>query len=86
MPESDEGVVSLQVPGLRVVCMVSNKAKTRHCDECFHHRATLWNTLHCTKGHTPRWYAPKGTLDQGYGWKRRCLDFEAMTAQTGKRG
>jgi hypothetical protein len=36
----------------------------------------------CEKGHKPRFYMPKGTYphyDSGWGWKRKCSDFEAGT-------
>ena len=48
---------------------------TKNCEECAHHRAVLGNELACALDHKPRWYSPKGTLDQNYGWKRKCDDF-----------
>lgn len=50
----------------------------RHCDECQH-----WHGLvgipgeRCDKGHVPRFYQPRGPMDQDWGWKRRCEDFTA---------
>ena len=51
---------------------------TRHCDECKHHRSVVGNELACALDHKPRWFSPKGVLDQNYGWKRRCEDFYAL--------
>ena len=53
--------------------------KTRYCDECKHFdislKAELKNRV-CKIGHKPRFYQPISTLDTGYGWKRKCTDFE----------
>lgn len=59
--------------------------KARHCDECKHGRpygakkrwaiGIITAGMGCEKGHVPRFYLPKHTLDTGYGWKRRCDDF-----------
>ena len=46
------------------------------CWECDHHRDT-GETLVCSKGHKPRFYAPRGNFDFEYGWKRRCKDFKS---------
>jgi len=50
--------------------------KTQHCDECKHFNdEDVPGARVCEKNHKPRWYSPKGTLDQNYGWKRKCDDF-----------
>ncbi len=51
---------------------------TKNCEECSNHRAVLGNELACALDHKPRWFSPKGTLDQNYGWKRKCDDFRPM--------
>ena len=52
--------------------------KTHHCEECTYHRAVLGNELACAYDHKPRWFSPKGPLDQNYGWKRKCEDFREL--------
>ena len=56
-------------------------AKTRHCEECQHRiwSAEYANTpkhLQCWKGHAPRFYMPQSPIDQDWGWKRKCHDYE----------
>ncbi len=49
--------------------------KTHHCDECAHHNF-LRDEPVCSKGHKPRFYVPRSSLDRDAGWKRKCADFE----------
>lgn len=51
---------------------------TKNCEECANHRCVVGNELACALDHKPRWFSPKGTLDQNYGWKRKCDDFREM--------
>ena len=51
---------------------------TKNCEECANHRAVYGNELACSFGHSPRWFSPKGTLDQNYGWKCKCNEFREM--------
>lgn len=63
---------------------------TRNCDMCAWGR---WGTelllnpepfavkyrFTCDKGHRPRYYQPKGPMDENYGYKRRCDDYREET-------
>ncbi len=51
--------------------------KTQHCADCsyFEYDVHAAEAL-CEKGHKLRFFLPKGPMDFGYGWKRRCTDFD----------
>lgn len=49
--------------------------KTRHCDECKHPIPGLI-VMQCAKGHKPRFYKPNTYVDNTWGYKRKCADFE----------
>ena len=57
------------------------KTTTKFCDECkyaeFHKVLIGRVSLECHKGHRPRFFIPKSSLDHFYGWKRKCDDFES---------
>lgn len=57
--------------------MFVSKIKTQFCNECihadFHHDGRLRK---CNKGHKPKFYLPQDYLDDNYGYKRKCEDFE----------
>ena len=57
--------------------------KTRHCDECSHFDMGHLSDCECpipkptcTKGHKPRFYNSLSPMDDKWGYKRRCTDFE----------
>jgi hypothetical protein len=53
-----------------------------YCDECMHYDPRGLedgNRIVCKKGHKPRFYLPKTTMQSItgiYGYRRRCEDFE----------
>ena len=57
------------------------RPRTRHCEACQHR---IWSeeyantpkALQCAKGHAPRFYNPTSPIDQEWGWKRKCHDYE----------
>ena len=59
-----------------------HKVRVRHCDECLHYDLVCGTNYggkddkHCKLGHKPRWYQPKGPMDDDWGHKRRCEDFK----------
>lgn len=65
--------------------------KASHCDQCTH--ATLkwyvyrggepFDVLICDYHHKPRFYRQRhdNPLDDSYGWKKVCADFEAANAE-----
>ena len=56
--------------------------KVNHCEECknwlFIETKDIKKIRNesCNKGHKPRFYKPYSGLDQNWGWKKRCKDFE----------
>ncbi len=71
--------------------------KASHCDQCTH--ATLkWYVsrggepfdvvLICDYHHKPRFYRQRhdNPLDDSYGWKKVCADFEAANAEVSGGG
>ena len=49
---------------------------TAHCIDCQHRDLDPdLGKLTCSKGHRPRFYAPRTPGDANWGWKRRCEDF-----------
>ncbi len=65
--------------------------KASHCDQCTH--ATLkwyvyrggepFDVLICDYHHKPRFYRQRhdNPLDDSYGWKKVCADFEAANVE-----
>lgn len=61
--------------------------KTRHCDECKHFAPRALRdypllrdcSVLCDKGHKLRFYKPKTYVDNTWGYKRKCEDFEPIT-------
>lgn len=60
-------------------------AKAQNCDFCQHFdfgeakdsEPFAWiRKPSCAKGHKVRFYMPKWPMDQDYGWKRRCEEFQ----------
>ena len=60
-------------------------AKAQACDFCQHFdfgetsesEPFAWILKpSCAKGHTPRFFSPRDPMDQDWGWKRRCDDFQ----------
>lgn len=54
--------------------------KTRYCEDCKFCDMRPEDGMLCEKGHKPRFYVPQGTYphyESGWGWKRKCADFEA---------
>lgn len=60
-------------------------AKAQACDFCQHFdfgensesEPFVWiRKPGCTKGHKVRFYLPRSPMDQDWGWKRRCDDFQ----------
>lgn len=50
---------------------------TRHASRC--DLCTKWTgTLPCGAGHRPRLYSPLSPVDDEWGWKRRCDDFDPI--------
>ena len=59
------------------------KEPTRHCDECAHYcllHATFYadRDKGCDIGHKPSWFAPRSPVDDDWGHKRRCKDFNPL--------
>ena len=61
---------------------------TRQCDECHNFKYISGPCMSpiCTKGHKPRFYMPRWATDDGCGFKRRCLDFAAISDANRKGG
>lgn len=59
-----------------------SRQKARFCDECVYFRGCPLGKPRppCIKGHSPRFYMPRTTLDQRWGWKRACTDFTTSKA------
>lgn len=56
--------------------------KTRHCEDCKFADMRAIGGMACMRRHKPRFYMPKGTYphyESGWGWKRKCADFEEGT-------
>jgi hypothetical protein len=60
-------------------------AKAQACDFCQHFdfgatsesEPFAWiRKPSCAKGHKPRFFQPRGPMDQDWGWKRRCDEFQ----------
>lgn len=61
------------------------KPTVKYCYRCSKSNYLDGNLI-CSDGHRPRFYKPTGTLDQDYGWKRKCADFDsASTTPTFER-
>lgn len=63
----------------------------QHCDQCQHWHAHEirqgWIAkvqVECDKSHPLRYFPPRGTLDNDYGWKRKCADFAPAQPRMGK--
>ena len=54
------------------------KQKTKNCEHCSNGSYPDGDLI-CVSGHKPRFYKPAGTLDQDYGWKRKCADFDSVS-------
>ena len=57
------------------------RPRTQHCEMCQHHfwseeYANTPKHLQCWKGYRPRFYLPQSPIDQDWGWKRKCHDYE----------
>ena len=55
--------------------------KAKNCHECRHWRSGSFGEPDCAKGHKPRFYLPQTMRDaitDGFGYKRRCADFEEV--------
>ena len=53
--------------------------KAQYCQDCKHFRIVGRDddyTYHCLFGHHPRFYRPISPVDNDFGWKRRCDEFE----------
>lgn len=60
--------------------------KVQHCDECrYWHGFVGIPGERCDKGHQPRFYMPRGPMDQEFGYKRRCADYE-QSRPAGQKG
>lgn len=49
--------------------------KARQCDECKWYANNATDHV-CRKQHFPRFYKPRSPMDQNWGWKRKCDDYE----------
>jgi hypothetical protein len=50
--------------------------KTQQCYQCAHRNFEAELDSICDKGHKPKFFIPRSALDQNYGWKRKCADYE----------
>lgn len=56
--------------------------KTRHCDECRHYVLVIGTDYggrddkYCKMGHKPRFYQLRSPMDNDWGHKRKCDDFD----------
>ena len=51
--------------------------KTRDCSECRHFEVIRFGLSDtCDEGHKPRFYKPRSPIDEDWGYKRKCEDFE----------
>lgn len=49
---------------------------TRYCDTCTHFRYAQDDGPICKKGYNPKFFKPRVMLNDDWGYKRRCEDFE----------
>lgn len=65
------------------------KPPTRHCEECAHFNHAVLPPDHefgplrrgaedptCSLGHALRFFCPRSPVDNAWGWRRACPDFE----------